>query len=101
MLEEILRSKRKVEIGLVSEGFGRWKCALIFIGEGVTDLQNRVRMKNDASGFFYSSIQSVERGQSIIIGNSTRSVGYIEDTGKKDAYEVHWEGTGLLSTSLL
>ena len=92
-MEEILRSRRKMEIGLVSEGFGRWKCALIFIGEGVTELQNRVRMKNDTSGFFYSSIQSVEKGQSIIIGNTSKSVGYIEETGKKNAYEVHWEGT--------
>ena len=92
-MEEILRSRRKVEIGLVSEGFGRWKCALIFIGEGVTELQNKVRMKNDASGFFYSSIQGVEKGQSIVIGNTSRSVGYIEDTSKKDTYEVHWEGT--------
>lgn len=92
-MEEILRNRRKMEIGLVSEGFGRWKCALVFIGEGVSELQNRVRLKNDVSGFFYSSIQGVEKGQSIIIGNTTRSVGYIEDTGKKDTYEVHWEGT--------
>ena len=92
-MDGVLRSKRLIEVGLESSGFGRWKCATIFIGEGVSDLQNKVRLQNDFKGFFYASIMPLRNEQNMIVAHGNKNVGYIENTRDAEPYEVHWEGT--------
>ncbi|MHB8360595.1 MAG: hypothetical protein ACYDAO_08585 [Thermoplasmataceae archaeon] len=92
-MEGMLRDKRLLDIGLESKFSGRWKCSVVFIGEETSELQHIIRKKNDFKGYLYSGITVFPRGEKIVVAHSKKSVGYIEDTGNLEDYEVHWEGT--------